>query len=114
MVKKSQKTSVNKTNKGRFDSFKAKQPEASGSSHSEEKPNPSLVTDKDIVDDTYIRQSILPSNVLDTQEFIPIKNDIIMKTDNSDFIVIARPSPFACVAPISKNTKNLPTPKLFT
>ena len=51
-------------------------------------------------------------NVLDTQKFVPIKNDTIMKTDNSDFIVIARPSPFVCTTPISKNTKHFSTPKL--
>src|SRR5215208_7820276 len=113
MVRKSQKTSVNKTNKGRFDSFKAKQPEASGSSRSVEKPNPSLVTDKDIVDDTYVRQSTSPPNVLDTQEFVPIEDDTNMETENSDFIVIPRPSPFACAASISKNTKDLPTPKII-
>ena len=113
MVRKSQKTSVNKSSKGRFDAFKAKQPEASGSSRSGEKPNPSLVTDKDIIDDTYVGQSTPPPNVLDTQEFVPIKKDINMETDNSNFIVIARPSPFACAAAISKNAKELPTPQII-
>src|SRR3954466_4547729 len=111
MGRKLVKTSVNKSNKSRYDSLKAKTPEAAGSSRSGDKPNPSLVTDEDIVNDTYVGKSTPPPTALDTQEDVPIENDTSMETDNTDFIVIPRSSPFACAATISKNAKELSTPK---
>src|SRR3954453_16336016 len=113
MGRKLVKTSVNKSNKSRYDSLKAKTPEAAGSSRSRDKPNPSLVTDEDIVSDTYVGKSNPPPTALDTQEDVPIENDTYMETDNTDFIVIPHPSPFACAATISKNAKELPTPQII-
>src|SRR4051812_16626570 len=113
MVRNSaKKTFVNKNNKGCYDSLKAKTPEAAGSSRSGNKPDLSLITDKDIVDDTYVSQFTTPPKSLDTQENVSIEDDTNMETDNTDFIIIPRPSPFACAASISKNAKELPTPKL--
>src|SRR3954454_18258068 len=113
MGRKLVKTSVNKSNKSHYDSLKAKTPEAAGSSRSGDKPNPSLVTDEDIVNDTYVGKSNPPPTALDIQKDVPIENDTSMETDNTDFIVIPRPSPFACAATISKNAKELPTPQII-
>src|SRR4051794_14475495 len=106
MGRKLVKTSVNKSNKSRYDSLKAKTPEAAGSSRSGDKPNPSLVTDEDIVNDTYVGKSTPPPITLDTQDDVLIENDMTMETDNTDFIVIPRPSPFACAATIAKMPRN--------
>ena len=114
MVRKTQnKSSGNKPNRGRYDSLKVKQPEASGSSSLVEKPNPLVVTDKDIIDDTFASKTMPPPNVLDTDEFVPIDDDANMETDNTDFIVITRPTPFACAATIPKSAKELPTSKII-
>jgi len=67
-----------------------------------------LSSDENIASETYGSQQTLPPNLLDPDEFVPVVEDN-METDTKDFIVIPRPTPFACVVTINKTAKELPT-----
>ena len=108
MVRKSQnKSSSNKFNRGRYDSFKAKQSETSSFFLSGDKSKPSLVSNKDIINNTFVVKPTPFPNVLDIDEFVPIENDANMKIDNTDCIVMTHPTLFAYTTTIDKSAKEL-------
>jgi hypothetical protein len=67
-----------------------------------------LSSDENIASETYGSHQTLPPNLIDPDEFVPVNEDN-METDTKDFIVIPRPTPFACAVTINKTAKELPT-----
>ena len=85
----------------------AKQQENTNSS-SAEHSSKNLSSDENITSETYGSQQTLPPNLLDPDEFVPVVEDN-METDTKNFIVIPRPTPFACAVTINKTAKELST-----
>src|SRR5215216_3825072 len=106
MGKKTSRTTSSK-NTFRFDP-KDKQPKTVASS-SKTAPDPSSLSDEDIVADTFGPKPTTPPNVLDKDEYVPIEDDEKMDTDTRDFITITRPTAFACASTISKQAKEFTT-----
>src|SRR5215216_2102221 len=67
-----------------------------------------LSSDENIASETYGSHQTLPPSLIDPDEFVPIIEDN-METDTKDFIVIPRPTPFACAVTINKTAKELST-----
>jgi hypothetical protein len=113
MGNKKNQRSVSQTQKNkqvRYDPITPqKEPVASTSKAS---PNHSLASDKDIIMDTFApkeQQQQPPNNILDPDEFVAIEDDDTMETGNINFIVVPRPTPFACASAINKTAKDVPT-----
>ena len=95
-------------NKFRFDP-KEKQPEPVASS-SGGVPTDNSLLNEDIINDTFQpKKDTPPPNVLDKDEYVPIEDDDNMDTENLNFTVIPRPTPFACATTIKKSARELPT-----